>query len=750
MLKVDLEMPMVFKGKYRVECFAMRGKSLISKRQISIRLRKMIKCICSREQLSVEELNYSSESLATRDYSASGYSSRPGEIDTKLDNSNIEEAESSLRESGYLNYEEARALLGRLEYQKGNVEAALHVFEGIDIAAVIPKIKVSISRRCEPNSRRSQSDSMPPMSMHAVSLLLEAVFLKSKSLQALGRFQDAAQSCKTILDTVESALPEGWPENFVSDCKLQETVANAVELLPELWKLAGSPQDVISSFRRGLLYHWNLNTEATVRIQKEFALFLLYSGCEASPPSLRSQLDGSFVPRNNLEEAVLLLLILLRKSVLGSIVWDPSLIDHLSFALSVSGEFMTLAQQIEELLPENMERKERHYTLALCYCGEGEHITALDLLRNSLNHRENSDCTRELLLASKICADNKVCIEDGIKYSCKAISQLYGKCMQMVAIANCLFGVLLSSKSRSAASESDKVLMQSEALSALKAAERMRESDPYIVLHLCLEYAEQRKLSIAFDHAKKLIKLEGGSNVGGYILLARILSAQKKFVDAELVIDAALDQSGKWDQGELLRTKAKLRIAQGKLKNAVETYTFLLAVLQVQNKSLGMTSKVVKSKGNRDRRLEMEIWHDLANVYTALSQWQDAEVCLAKSEAINPYSASRWHSTGLLFEARGLHQEAMKSFRKALDIEPNHVPSLISTACVLRQLGGQSSSIVRSLLTDALRLDRTNPSAWYNLGLLYKADLGTSTMEAVECFEAAAFLEESSPIEPFR
>ncbi|KAK8464158.1 hypothetical protein PHAVU_011G133590 [Phaseolus vulgaris] len=701
----------------------MRAKSLISKKQISLRLRKMIKCMCSGEQLKVDELGYSSESLATRDYSASGgYSSRPGENDTKVDNTNIEEAESSLRESGYLNYEEARALLGRLEYQKGNVEAALHVFEGIDIATVVPKIKVSISRSCEPNRRRSQSDTHPPMSMHAVSLILEAVFLKAKSLQALGRFQDAAQSCKIVLDTVESALPEGWPENFVSDCKLQETVANAVELLPELWKLTGSPQDVISSFRRALLYHWNLGTKATARIQKEFAFFLLYSGCEASPPALRSQLDGSFVPRSNLEEAVLLLLILLRKSILGYIV--------------------------EELLPENMDRKERYYTLALCYSGEGEHTTSLDLLRNSLNHRENSDCIKELLLVSKICAEKNIYTEEGIKYSVKAISQLNGKCMQMVAIANCLLGVLLSSKSKSAASESEKVVLQSEALSALKDSERtMRESDPYIVLHLCLEYAEQRKLSIAIDHAKKLIKLEGGSSVRGYILLARILSAQRKFEDAELVIDAALDQSGKWDQGELLRTKAKLRIAQGKLNNAVETYTFLLAVLQVQNKSLGTASKI---KGNRDKRLEMEIWHDLANVYATLSQWRDAEVCLAKSENINPYSASRWHTKGLLFEARGLHQEALKSFRKALDIEPNYVPSLISTACVLRQLGGQSSSIVRSLLTDALRLDRTNPSAWYNLGLFYRADLGTSAMEAVECFEAAAFLEESTPIEPFR
>lgn len=71
---------------------------------LSLRLRKMMKCICSGEQLRIEDIIPSSESLATRDYSASGYSSRAGD-DAKADTSNIEEAESSLRESGILNYE---------------------------------------------------------------------------------------------------------------------------------------------------------------------------------------------------------------------------------------------------------------------------------------------------------------------------------------------------------------------------------------------------------------------------------------------------------------------------------------------------------------------------------------------------------------------------------------------------------------------------------------------------------------------
>eukprot|EP00258_Populus_trichocarpa_P008662 XP_002314490.3 protein NPGR2 isoform X1 [Populus trichocarpa] len=729
----------------------MRLKNWIKRWGLGVRgkLWKMMKCIRSGEQLRLDDMASSSESLATRDYSVS-YSSQAAGVDTKVENSNIEEAESSLRESGYLNYEEARALLGRLEYQKGNIEAALQVFEGIDIASVSSKIKLSLSRRCEQNRRRSQSDAAPPMSMHAISLLLEAIFLKVKSLQGLGQFEEAAQSCKVILDTIETALPEGIPESVSADCKLQDILNKAVELLPELWKLTGSPQEAILSYRRALLYYWNLDTETTSKIEKELAVFLLYSGSDASPPNLRSQVDGSFVPRNNIEEAILLLLILLRKFAVKKIEWDPTIMYHLSFALSISGEQRALAHQVEELLPGIMERRERYSILALCYHGEGEEMIALNLLRNLLFNRGNPDCVLELLLASNICAKNTVCVEEGISYASRALSELCGRCNQMESVANCLQGILLSTQSRSVASDSERISKQSEALEMLESAEKMMiERDPSIIFHLSLENAEQRKLDAALYHAKQLLKLEAGSSVRSYILLARILSAQKRFVDAENVINATLDQTGKWDQGELLRTKAKLQIAQGQLKKAIETYTRLLAIIQIQTKSLGAGKKLAKNQRN-SWSLEMETWHDLANVYTSLSQWRDAEVCLSKSKTLSPYSASRWHSTGLLYEAKGLHQEALKAFKAALDAEPNHVPSLVSTACVLRRLGSQSIPIIRSFLTDAIRLDKTNHSAWYNLGLLYKADPSASALEAAECFEAAAFLEDSAPVESFR
>ncbi|KAM3683332.1 hypothetical protein ACB098_12G139000 [Castanea mollissima] len=732
----------------------MRSKHRIGKgRKVEIRRKfgKIMKCLCSGEQFgAVDEMVPSSDSLAIKDRSDSGCSSKASEVGKKLDTGNIEEAESSLRESGCLNYEEARALLGRYEYQKGNIEAALHVFEGIDIAAVTPKIKITLAKR-EHRKRRSQNFAPPPMSIHAVSLLLEAIFLKAKSLQDLGRFKEAAQSCQVILDVVESSLPEGLPENFGADCKLQETLNKAAELLPELWKLADSPHEAILSYRQALLLNWNLDAITTAKIQKEFAIFLLYCGGEASPPNLRSQMGSSFVPRNNIEEAILLLMMLLRKVSLKIIEWDPSILDHLSFALSVAGDLRALANQLEELLPGLIDWKERYSTLAFCYYGAGEDLVALNLLRKLLSRNEDPKYVPALLMASKICGESPDLAEEGTSFACRALESLDAGCNQLESTARCLLGVSLSTHSKLAVSDSERVTRQSEAAQSLETAGKItRMSDPNILYHLSVENAEQRKLDTAVRYAKRLLKLEAGSNIKGWLLLARILSAQKRFLEAETVINAALDQTGKWDQGELLQTKAKLQIAQGRLKGAIETYTQLLAVLHIQHKSFGSGKKLLKTSRTA-KNLELEVWHDLASVYISLSQWHDAEICLSKSKAICSYSASRCYTTGVLYEAKCLYKEALRAFGSALEIDPTHVPSLISTAVILRELGSQSYPVVRSFLMNALRLDRMNHSAWYNLGLLYKAMSATSaSLEAAECFAAAAFLEESAPVEPFR
>ena len=108
------------------------------------------------------------------------------------------------------------------------------------------------------------------------------------------------------------------------------------------------------------------------------------------------------------------------------------------------------------------------------------------------------------------------------------------------------------------------------------------------------------------------------------------------------------------------------------------------------------------------------------------------------------------YHAGKLNEAKGFMKEALRAYSTALDLDPKHVPSLISTATVLRQLYGKPLPAVSCFLTDALRLDRTNHVAWFNLGLVYEDEGDSTAIEAAECFRAAALLEENAPAEPFR
>lgn len=701
-------------------------------------------CTCSSEQFKADQDPSYAMAAAEEIAATSGLSAKTIEGETKLDEGNIEEAESSLREALSLNYEEARALLGRLEYQRGNVEAALQVFDGIDINTVRLRMKSSTASKGSHRRGRSKNELSQPLSLHAASLLLEAIYLKAKSLQKLGRLTDAAQECKSILDTVDFVFPQGMPD-AVGESKLQETISNAVELLPELWKLAGLYHEAMPAYRRALLYQWNLNPECCARIQKEFALLLLYGGVEAGAPSLASQCEGSFVPKNNLEEAILLLMILLRKSSLRRISWDPTVIEHLTFALSMCGQTATLAKQFEEVLPGLYSRPDRWYNLALCYSGAGEKKIASDLLQKSLHQLEDPNDISALLLAAKLSSEDCDTASDAIQYAQRAIANMKEDSSDRRCVAYHILGASMGKQSRLASSNTQRIWLQTEALKALQDSVLLDGDNAESYFELGVEYAEQRNVTAALECAKKYLELTGGSVVKGWRLLGLVLSAQQRYSDAENVLNFALEETGKWDQGELLRTKAKLQIAQGMSTHGIETYMLLLALVQAQRKSFGAGSS--RSKVGSVKVSEVEVWQDLAGVYTSLALWHDAEVCLEKAQALKLHSAATWHAIGALHEARGQLHEASASYNSGLAVDSDHVPSKVSLGALLRRNGGDSLPVARSFLTDALRLDPTNCTAWYNLGMVHK--LGGRASDAADCFQTAFVLEQSSPVEKF-
>lgn len=373
------------------------------------------------------------------------------------------------------------------------------------------------------------------------------------------------------------------------DQKLQEIVSRAVELLPELHKQAGRYPDALNSYRRALLSQWNLNDECLARIQQRFAVFLLYSGVEATPPSLAYQSEGSFVPKNNLEEAILLLMVLLKKWYNGRAKWDPAVMEHLVFALSLCGQTNVLAQGFEELWPGTYPRTERWYTLALCYSGSGQNESALNLLRKCLNRHESPNNMPALLLAAKICSERRsdhLLASEGIQYAKRAVElSEKGTDDHLKGMALRYLGRCQGKSAKLASSDHMRSLLQAEALNSLNEAISLEKGNPGPVYDLGMEYAQQRNINTALKCAKDYIDLTGGSVIEGWRLLALVLSAQGRYNEAEVVADAALDETAKWDQGPLLRIKAKLKVSQSQPLDAVEAYRMLLALVQAQRKS---------------------------------------------------------------------------------------------------------------------------------------------------------------------
>ncbi|XAR62417.1 hypothetical protein NMG60_11017162 [Bertholletia excelsa] len=676
--------------------------------------------------------------VAVREIRYNGQCMKAAEVEAKLNEGNIEAAESSLREGLSLNAEEARALLGKIEYQRGNLEVALRIFNGIDLQETVQKIQPLLERQPSKKGQKRPESTHVVNTEYSATLVLEGLYLKAKSLQKLGKLTEAANECKSVCDAVENIICSGTAD-VQGDKKLQETVSRVVELLPELWRQAGCHNEALSAYRRALLNQWKLENECCARIQKGFAMFLLYSGVEAGPPNLSLQVDGSYVPKNNLEEAILLLMIVMRKFNLANIKWDPSVMEHLIYALSLCSQTSVLAKQLEEVVPGVFNRIDRWKATALCYSGAGEDKVSLNLLRKSLHKHENPNDLVSLLLAAKICSEDALLASEGVKYAERAILNAKGVNEHLKGVGLRMLGLCLGKQTKVSSSDFERSRLQSEALKSLNQAIGLECNNSDIIFELAVQYAEQRNLNAALRFAKQFIDATGGSVLRGWRLLALILSAQQRFSEAEVVTDAALDETGKWEQGPLLRLKAKLKVSRSQPTDAIETYRYLLALVQANRKHFGPHRTLHQIED--DKVNEFEVWQGLANLYSSLSHWSDAEICLEKAKALFEYSPETLHT-----EAQGEPKEALSLYVNSTILDARYLPSkvLIGAALVNRK---NALPVARSILSDALRIEPMNRTAWYYLGLVHKNDGRMG--EALDCFQAATMLGESDPIESF-
>lgn len=67
------------------------------------------------------------------------------------------------------------------------MEGALRVFDGIDLHAAVQRMQPSMTEKQPAKKGKTRSESGSVVPQHAASLLLEAIYLKAKSLQKLGK-----------------------------------------------------------------------------------------------------------------------------------------------------------------------------------------------------------------------------------------------------------------------------------------------------------------------------------------------------------------------------------------------------------------------------------------------------------------------------------------------------------------------------------------------------------------------------------
>ncbi|GBG79903.1 hypothetical protein CBR_g30168 [Chara braunii] len=665
--------------------------------------------------------------------------------------------------------QEQVASRGRSRFERQDYEGALEALRGLDLTSVKNRLQKTIELLKRSKRTRNKPENVRIfLAPRSATALLYAFVCRAKCLDQLNQPQDAAELCKQVIQAVEEVFPNGFFAPPVSDWVIDEFIELAMEacvLLPRLHTKAGELRRAINAYRHALVSPISVKPLLRLAVKKELALELLYGGCEAPPlvsnPDLLDDRSRSqFVPANNIEEGVLLLMLAQQEA------WDPAAMEHLCFGLSTSEQFGLLAELYEQTMPGNYSRPERWYSLALSHLGEGNYDLVMNLVSKAL--RESPNDVPILLLAGKLCSRNAELATEGLPWAERAVEQAIGSYEGLKGKAYHVLGVVLGVSARAALSDTERQDLQGRSLRALSEAVAYEPSDVDMMYDLALQYAEVRRIVPAMQFVRDSLEWSGGTHVKSWRLLALLLSAQQRWEDAIEACNAGMEAvTCKSEEGLLLRTLGKIQVAALQYKSALGTYKRLLSLMEIRAKRKLACLTMDEPAGPRTPRSaphareasdlhsvnksdqeegvrETDVWMDLAQVYIALEQWDDADTCV-DHPCLSRYEPGHWYVTGLLEEAQAgdNKDEAYAAYENALAMDPTHAPSMIRLGVLLSQGGASSAPLARSYLTDALHIDPTDHLAWHTLGLLHKKE--GRKAEAADCFNAALLLQMTAP-----
>ncbi|XP_073195239.1 tetratricopeptide repeat protein 7A isoform X2 [Lepidochelys kempii] len=474
--------------------------------------------------------------------------------------------------------------------------------------------------------------------------------------------------------------------------------------------------------------------------------------------------DNLYCPQDNIEEALLLLLIsesmANRDAVISrapdqkddravSLQDASAVYDLLSITLGRRGQYVMLSECLERAMKFAFGEFHLWYQLALSMVACGKSAYAVSVLRECAKLRPADPMVP--LLAAKVCIGPLHWLEEGERFA-KMVIDLGEDAGEFLAKGYLALGLTYSLQATDATLKCSQDKLHKKALQTLERAHQLAPEDHQIILYVSLQLALVRQISDAIEHLQEALKL-CKDDMNSLHLLALLFSAQKHYQHALDVINMALAEYP--ESFCLLFTKVKLERVHKGPEEALVTCRHMLRMWQMVynfsqhsgSEKESSVTEVPMIKKHNGMHLSLPDAHDTdsAELFMEQRHLEEAGFCIQEAASLFPTSHTVLYMRGRLAEMKGSLEEAKQLYDEALTVNPAGVEIMHSLGPILSRLGRRS--LAQKVLRDAVQIQSTNHQAWNSLGEVLQAQ--GKNEAAVECFLTALDLESSSPVVPF-
>ncbi|XP_012134838.1 tetratricopeptide repeat domain 7 isoform X2 [Megachile rotundata] len=730
---------------------------------------------------------------------------------------------------------DAHLLLGKLHYAMGMYEEALNHYQQAELHTLTEKPLPCRSLRIIAESYATKGlclEKLPPNSKSKYKIAewqeqiikcyeiagdLTLVYLQEQDKLAMQH-----QNGTSVVNS-NNAGTNSSQSSFCSTKHIGPILETALQRAPILYIQTGNIQAAINRYREILSAVESTTTQSLrVTLTRQLAEVLVrgISGAEYKPPEPPSDTTDSpwkpkkylglnmFVPRNEYEETILLLLIseamAVRDAVLSqSPEFKEARIHAFENATAVY-DLLTVVvvrwSQVD-LLYESFERamkfshEEAHVwtQCALCLISMGRYMHAYRVLK--VVARLSPQKVMPCLLVARLCYEQLNMIREGIEWSQKALQRETKNSQGMQSRCHLYIGIGHSILSTNTIVKMDKTYHTKTALECFQKAQQCDPNDHLAEYYLAHEYAINRQINDAMIHVKIALNLRA-EHIPSLHLLVLLLSAHKQYSEALHLVNSVLEEYP--DNLNFLYVKAhlELRSIGGEQalftirhmlllwKNLYEDQTnancneqhsekrsetrsvFQLYASEMSDKdsssvhaqslaasrveqalsevASSLSSFTPKPGPQRAWLLQLQVWLLLTEVYLVLDQPNGAVLSLQEATNIFPLSHHIMYTRGLLHEHKLEYLEAKQCYQNAVSINPSHIKSLQHLGLIYHYLGSQR--LAEKTLRDAAKIDPNSHQTWYNLGKVLES-LG-EVEAASDCMATALEVETTNPILP--